>query len=286
MARILKKNLNRSVGGNIVLLLFLLLVGLFMALPLIYSLSNALKPLDEIMIFPPRLYAKKPTPQNFLKLFQLADDFYVPFSRYVFNSVVYSVVATVGHILMASMAAFAIAKHDFVGKKVLTKLVTVSLLFTTAVLFTPKYLIESKLHIINTPWTIIFEVFFYPIGLYLMMNFMGQLDDALIEAAKIDGASEYRIYWSIVMPNVKPAWITACIFAFGLIWNNSGYMYIYREDYKTIPAIVSQIAAGGSSIARMGANYAAFVILLIPPILLFIFSQNRILETMTTSGMK
>lgn len=281
---VFKKNINRSIGGNITVFFFLCLFGVFMALPLVYAISSAFKPLDEIFIFPPRIFVRKPTWDNFIQLGQMTSNFWVPLTRYIFNSVFVSVIGTLGHLLIASMAAYPLAKHKFPGQKVIKQVIVMSLLFTASVTYIPQYIVMSKLSILNSYWALILPVFQMSLGLYLMQNFMQQINDSMLEAARIDRAGEFRIYWSIVMPNVKPAWLTLIIFSFQTIWNGTGGTLIYREDLKVLPAILGQITVGG--IARAGVGAAAALILMIPPILIFILSQNFVIETMSTSGLK
>ena len=209
---------------------------------------------------------------------------WVPLSRYLFNSVFVSIVSTIGHILLASMAAYPLAKHDFVGKKFVGTVVKLSLLFTASVIYIPQYIVFSQLHLINSYLAIILPALQSSLGLYLMQNFMVQIPNAMIEAARIDGAGEAKIFFTMIMPNVKPAWLTLMIFSFQGIWNTTGGTMIYKEEIKTLPSILSQLASGG--IVRAGVTSAATLIMIVPPILLFISSQNKVIETMSASGMK
>ena len=209
---------------------------------------------------------------------------WVPFSRYLTNTVFITVVGTFGHVVIASMAAFVLAKYDFPGGKTFFAVVVTALMFSGYVTGIPNYVIMSKMGIIDTYWAIILPAFAAPIGLFLMKQFMESLPTALIEAAHIDGAGEFRIFWSIVMPNVKPAWLTIIIFSVQSLWNNSASTVIYSEAKKTLVYALQQIQAGG--IARTGQAAAVTVIVMLVPIAIFILSQSRILETMASSGLK
>lgn len=263
---------------------FLVIVGTFMALPLVYAINNAFKPLDEIFLFPPRLFVRNPTLDNFSDLFQLLGDSWVPFSRYIFNTVFITGMGIIGHVLLASAAAYPLAKHKFPGRGPMFQVVVLSLMFTPAVTAIPNYMIMSWLGLVNTYWAIIIPAFSYSLGLYLMKQFMEQIPDALLEAAKIDGASEYRIFWSIVMPNVKPAWMTLIILLFQMLWGADNSSFIYSEELKTLNYAANQIVLGG--IARAGVGAAVALLLMSVPITVFVFSQSQIIETMATSGMK
>ena len=279
-----KRNLNRSLWGNIGVFFVLFLLGFVLFLPFVYVIGAAFKPLDEIFIFPPRMFPRSPTINNFIELGQVVSNFWVPFTRYLFNSLLVSIVATAGHIVLAGMAAYPLAKHDFVGKPIIQAAIRISLLFTAAVTYIPQYIVFSRLHMINTYAAILFPAFQSSLGLYLMQNFMVQIPASMLEAARVDGARELKIFWRVVMPNVKPAWITLMIFSFQGIWNSTGGTMIYKESIKTMPSLLTQISAGG--IARAGVTSAATLIMILPPVLLFIVSQNKVIETMSTSGMK
>lgn len=278
------KRPNRSVGGNVVIFAILIILGIFTALPLIYTIVNAFKPFDEIFIFPPRLYVRRPTLDNFVLLFQLATNMWVPFSRYVFNSLFICVVGTVGHIFIASLAAYPLAKHQFAAKRIINEIIVLALLFTPQVTYIPLYIIMSNLKLIDTYGALIFPAWQMTLGLFLMRQFMTQIPDALLEAAKIDGAHELGIWWRIVMPNVKPAWLTLMILSFQQLWNQTGGSFIFSESLKPLPTLMSQIAAAG--IARAGVGAAVALVLMIPPIILFIISQSSVMETMVNAGIK
>jgi len=282
--RVKEAKISRSTGGTVAIFVFLSILGIVMLLPLYLSVINAFKPIEEIMVFPPKWYVAHPTVSNFVVLNRLATSFWVPLSRYIFNSAFVAVVATFTQIILSSMAAYPLAKLNFVGKKFLNKLIEWALLFGGGVSAYPVYLVMSQLHLINTYWALILPVVASSMNLFLIRQSMSQMEDAVLEAARIDGAGELKIYWSIVMPNMKPAWITATIFAFQSIWASTGGMYIYDESYKMLPSVMQQIAGGG--IARTGATAAASLVMMLPPIILFIVSQNFVIDTMSNSGMK
>ena len=275
---------NRSRGGDVVNFLFLCAVGVFMALPLVYVIVNAFKPLDEIFMFPPRFFVRNPTMNNFSELYIVLADSWVPFSRYVFNTLFITATGTLFHVLFASMAAFALCKIDLPGKNLLFFIVVNSLMFTPAVTGVPNYMIMTNLRLTDTYWSIILPVVGGSMGLFLMKQFMSTVPDALIEAAKIDGAHQMTIFWRVVMPQVKPAWLTLVIFCVQNLWNANGGVYIYTEHMKTLPYALSQIVGGG--IARTGVASTVSLIMLVVPVCTFILTQSNIVETMASSGIK
>ncbi len=281
---VFKQNVNRSLGGNIAILIMLSLFAAFFMLPIIYVIMSAFKPMDEILIFPPRFFVKHPTTSNFTFLSIYANDFWVPLSRYIFNSVFMTICGTVGGLILGSMAAYPLAKHNFPGKNAINQVIVISLLFSAVVTEVPRYIVMSVLGLIDTQWSVILPAASTTLGLYLMRNFMVQINDSMIEAARIDGCGEFRIYARIIMPNVKPAWLTVIVLSFNSVWNNPAASFLYTENIKGLPSILSQLNAGGT--ARMGLAACATFIMMLPPVILFLFSQNLIVETMSTSGLK
>jgi len=275
---------NRSVWGDFGIYFMLLCVAILMVFPLVFSVGASLKPLDELFRFPPTVFPRQPTMDNFSDLFVTLSQSFVPFSRYLVNTVFLTFIGTLGHVLIASMAAFVLAKYDFPGGKMFFSIVVTALMFSGYVTGIPNYVIMSKLRMIDTYWAIILPAFAAPIGLFLMKQFMEGLPTSLIEAAHLDGAGEFRIFWSIVMPNVKPAWLTIIIFSVQSLWNTNASTVIYSEAKKTLVYALQQIQAGG--IARTGQAAAVTVIVMLVPITIFILSQSRILETMASSGLK
>lgn len=278
------KRVNRSTGGNILVFLMLVILGGFMLLPVVYTVVQAFKPMEELFLFPPRFTVSNPTVKNFKLIGQLIDNLWVPFSRYTFNSIFVSAAGTAGNVIIASMAAYPLAKNDFPGKKILFRIVTVALLFSGGVLGLAQYIIMAKLHMINTYWALILPSVATPMGLFLMKQFMEGISTSLLEAARIDGMNEFQIYWSIVMPNVKPAWLTMIIFAFQGMWSMTGGNFIYKEELKMLPTALAQIQSGG--IARAGVAAAANLLMFLPPVLMFLITQSSIMETMAHAGIK
>ena len=279
-----RRHPNRSLSGDMGIYIMLLIVACMMVFPLVFAISSSLKPLDELFRFPPTLFPKHPTLDNFSDLIVTLGQSWIPFSRYLVNTVFITLAGTVGHLIIASMAAFVLAKYEFPGSKAIFNLIVTALMFSGYVTGIPNYVIMSKLGMIDTYWALLLPAFSAPMGMFLMKQFMEGLPTALIEAAKIDGANEVRIFWNIVMPNVKPAWLTVMIFSIQSLWNTSASTVIYSEAKKTLVYALSQIQAGG--IARTGQAAAVTVVVMIVPIIAFIINQSRILETMASSGLK
>ena len=277
--------LNRSVGGDVGITVVLAIFGVFMFLPMYYTIIQALKPLNELFYFPPRFYVVNPTLTNFSDLFNLMGDSWVPFSRYIFNTVLISVGGTFGNLVLASLCAYALAKIDFPGAKGFFWLIQKSLMFTATVTGIVNFITLSMIGWIDTYLAIIVPAWCSTLGLYLMKQFMeSNISTEVLESARLDGASELRTFWSIAMPMVKPGWLTLIVYSFQGLWNSGQSSFIYSEQLKTLNYAISQITAGG--VARAGATAASTVVMMIVPILVFVISQSNTIETMGSSGMK
>lgn len=283
--RIASRRYTRSKFGTFLIFLILTAAGLFSVVPLIYCICTAFKPLDELLIFPPRFFVRRPTIANFTVLPSLISSLKVPFSRYIFNSLFISLATTFIYILISMMAAFSLSKATFKGKNFIFWLVQFALMFNGTTLGVQQYIIFAKLEIIDTYWVYILPQMASTLGVFLAKQYIeGYIPDALLEAAKIDGANYYRVFWSIVMPIVKPAWLTLLLFSFRDIWSMVPSGTIFTESLKTLPQIVGQITSGGT--ARAGSAMAVSVIMMIPPLIVYFISQSNVVEAMSSAGIK
>lgn len=278
------KRLSRSWQGDVLLSILLISFGLFSAYPLVFTIANAFKPLDEIFLFPPKLFPRNFTFANFTDLFNLIGNTRIPISRYFYNTLVITLVGVSGHVFLAALAAYPLAKHKFPGKALINQLIVYSLMFSSLVTAVPNYLVISWLGLIDTHWAIIIPSWGFTLGLFLMKQFMVTIPTELLEAAKMDGAGEYKVFFKVVMPLVKPAWLTVIILLFQQLWSTDGGAYIFSEKLKPLSFALQQIVAGG--IARTGASAAVALLMLVVPISVFIISQSRIIDTMAHSGIK
>lgn len=275
---------NRKTYGDILMLLVIGVLAAFSILPLIMSVGMSLKPIHELFYYPPRILAQNPTLDNFVMLFNLMKTTWVPFSRYVFNTVFITLGATFGHVLLASMAAYPLAKMNFPFARLLNAMVLLSLMFVPAINDVANYLTISAIGWLDTYLAVMIPAVGSSLGLFIMRNYMTTIPDSLIEAARIDGCSNAGIYWRIVMPMSKPAWLTVIILMFQQLWSQNNSQYVYSENLKTLPYALSQITTGG--MIRMGAAQAVGVLMLIVPATVFIVNQTKIIDTMASSGIK
>lgn len=279
------RRLNRSKGGTIALFVFIVVIGFFCAFPLVLIIGNSLKNLSELWKFPPTVFPENPTFKNFKDMFQAMSGSVVPFSRYFVNTVLITVLGTIGNVLFGSMAAYALCKLRFPGRRQIFSLIVKALMFNATVTAIPSYIIMSNLGIVDSLWAIILPTLGSTLSLYLIKQFMEQsIPDSLMESARLDGASEWQVFWKIIMPNIKPAWSTAILLSVQSLWNSSPNMLIYSEEKKTLAYVLAQVSASGLS--RAGVTAAITVLMMSVPIVIFIISQNQVLQTMAASGMK
>lgn len=282
--RLIKPRAGRSFAGRTANFVFLCLLAFVMILPMVYVISNAFKPLDELFVFPPRFFVRNPTLNNFKGISALFSETMVPFTRYVSNTILITVVGTAGSIFVASAAGYVLEKKKFKGKNFIFNMVVTALMFTTAVTAIPNYLIMSRIGVIDTYWSIFLPTFGSSFNVFLMKQFMVNVPDTILEAARVDGAGEQRIFWTIVMPSVKSAWLTLIIFSFQNLWGTTASGTIYSEQLKTLPYAMSQAVSAG--ISRTGESAAISMLMMIVPIVIFIITQSNVMETMMSSGIK
>ena len=277
--------LSRSAGGDVGITIFLIILGVIMFLPLYYVVMQSFKPLDELFYYPPKFYVINPTWDNYTDLFTLMSESWVPFSRYIFNTVFITFCGTFGNLVLSSLCAYALSKIPFPGRKGCFWLVEKSLMIGSTVGGVITFILISWLGWMDTYLALIVPAWASTLGLYLMKQFMEtNVTTEVLESARLDGASELRTFWSIAMPMVKPAWLTLIIYSFQGLWNAGQTNLIYSEQLKTLNYAISQITAGG--VARTGASAASTVVMMAVPILVFVVSQSNIIETMGSSGMK
>ena len=277
--------LSRSAGGDFGVAIFMILLGILMFFPMYYLIIQSLKPLDELFYFPPRMWVSNPSFENFSDLFNLLNTSWVPFSRYLFNTVFITVCGTFGNLIFSSLCAYALSKLPFPGHRFVFQLIQKSLMIGSEVAALMVFVIIAKMGLLDSYWAIIVPALATPLGLYLMKQFIdSNVSTEILESARLDGASEFRTFWSIAMPMVKPAWLTLIIYSFQGLWNTGQNIYIYSEELKTLNFTINQVLLEG--VVRSGASAAATVVMMIVPIVVFVISQSKIIETMGSSGMK
>lgn len=268
-----------------IILLPLIILAL---LPLIYIISTAFKPIEELFAYPPTFFVKNPTFSNFRKLFGAAENTAFPMSLYLFNSIVATVLVVFLGCFISLMAAYALSKRKFKGRKFIFKANQLALMFVGSMLGIPRYLVIKELGLTDTFWVNIIPLLIMPTGVFLLKQFIDDVPDSLIEAARIDGASEFRILTQIVYPVVKPAMATVAILFFQSAWNSTeaSNMFINTEGFKTFAYYMNVLTSAGNGVAGRGMAAAASLIVVIPNIVLFVIMQSKVMDTMARSGIK
>ena len=263
-------------------------IATFMILPIIFIFTTAFKPLDELFLFPPRFFAIRPTLDNFRVLFTQSRTA-TPMIRYLINSIIVTAVVLFFSVIVSSLAAFALSKLKFKGKKLLFEVNQIALMFVAASVIIPRYLVIVNLGLIDTLFAHILPVMAIPVGLFLLKQFIDQIPDSLLEAARIDGASELMVFWRIVIPIIKPALSTMAILAFQTVWNNveTSQFYTTRESMRTLAFYMTTLSATtGNTVAGQGVMAAAALLMFLPNIIIFIVLQAQVMDTVAHSGIK
>ncbi|HHT91884.1 MAG TPA: carbohydrate ABC transporter permease [Clostridiaceae bacterium] len=281
----LKRARKRRDYGAIAITIFLSIGALVSLLPLVYLVCHAFKPMEELFLYPPRFFVKSPTTKNFSDLMNITSESLVPFSRYLFNTILITVAYLFLLVWIGTMACYPLSKHKFPGQKALFTTVTTALMFVAAAAGIPLYIINTRLGLVDRYWVYIIPGLANPTCLFLLKQFLDQVPDSIFEAGKIDGASEWQLYTRIALPLLRNAQATVVILTFGGIWGDAGTAttYIYREQLKTLAFFMTTIGGG---IARAGAQAASALIMVLPGIIMFILQQSRVMDTMAHSGIK
>lgn len=282
-------SINITLKGIILYSFMIALVG-FTVLPLIYMISTAFKPMDELFIFPPRFLVRKPTLNNFYDLLIALSGTVIPFTRYLFNSLFTTLMVVTLTVIVSALGAFGLVKHKPKGGKIVMSLVISTLMFSSHVTQIPNYMIVNNFKMINTYWALIIPKIAVAYNFFLMERFMQQIPDAILESARMDGASEMFTFWKIVMPSLKPAWATLVVLSFISTWNDyfTPLIFTSSEAMKTVPLALQTIAGGpaGTNMGRAGAVGAASLLMTMPTIIIFTAMQAKVIETMVHSGIK
>jgi ABC-type glycerol-3-phosphate transport system permease component len=271
--------------------IILLPLVVFMLLPMVFIFSHAFKPPDELFAYPPRFFVINPTFKNFSDLFSKMSNSGVPVSRYLFNSIIITATTIAASIVVSSTAAYALSKKRFKLKKILFSINTVALMFVPIAVTIPRFLIIEKLNLIDTFWVHILPALAMPVGLFLIKQFIDGIPDEVVEAARIDGASDLMVYWRIILPMIKPAIATIAILTFQATWNNAdtSSLFINDESLKTFAFYLTTLtstSAGANAVAGQGIAAAASLITFLPNLIIFIFLQSQVMSTMSHSGLK
>ncbi len=285
--RINPKKFHKS---QIKFLMYLLPLSIFMALPLIFIVFHAFKPLDELFAFPPRFFVKNPTLINFKNLFSNTSTTGIPMSRYLFNSIFVTALVMIFSIIISSMAGFALSKMKFKFKALIFEINTIALMFVGIAVGVPRFLVIKEIGLIDNFFVHVLPLLTIPVGLFLIKQFIDQIPNSLIEAAKIDGASDFSIYWRIILPLIKPALATVAILSFQSVWNNieTSSLFINMDSKRTLAFYMQTLVTlnNNNTVAGQGMAAASSLIMFVPNLIIFIIMQRKVMDTMAHSGIK
>lgn len=286
----LKNKLKKVTPGWVALYIFMGLLVAFMALPLVYIINSAFKPLDELFIFPPRFLVKNPTLQNFTSLFSTLGGTTVPFIRNVVNSLIQTAGIVFLTCVVSAIGAYGMVVYHPPGSKFLNELIISALMFSPHVTQIPRYLVVNELNLVNTFWALILPSVASAYNFFLMRQFLVSYPRELIEAGRVEGAGEIRIFTKLVLPAMKPVLSTLIVLSFVANWNDyfSALIYTSDEAMRTLPLALQTISggSGAAAIGNAGATSAATMLMTVPTVILFAISQRNVMETMTYSGIK
>lgn len=266
---------------------FLLPFAIFMALPIIYIFSTAFKPIDELFAFPPRFFVQRPTFRNFKDLFVFIG-YGLPVMKFVVNSLIVTAIVVISSVTFSSMAGYILSKKNFKGKKTLFEINKLALMFVPIAVTIPRFLVITRIGIVDTMAAHVLPLIAIPVGLFLVKQFIDQIPDELIDAAKMDGAGDFYIYMKIIVPLSMPAIATIAILSFQATWNNveTSTLFVNDEVKQTFAFYMSTLTNVSNSVAAAGIGAAATLIMFLPNLIIFILMQSRVMNTMSHSGMK
>jgi ABC-type glycerol-3-phosphate transport system permease component len=284
-----RPKLNRIDGTQKILLFALTIGGVFMLLPLVFIFNHALKPYHELFVYPPNFFVRDATFSNFTELLNVTRGTVVPVTRYLFNSVVMTTFAVLGVVIISALCAYPISKHKFPGHQIVLATILLTLMFAPETVQIPRYLVAVNIGIMNNYWGHLLPLFASPVGVFLMKQFMDQIPNELLEAARIDGAREFYVFMRIVIPMTMPAIATVGILTFQMAWGNveTSTLFMQDESMKTFPFFLSTLTSGlANNVARQGAAAAAALIMFVPNLIIFLMLQRKVIATMAHSGIK
>ena len=275
--------------SQIKFIVVLVLLAIFMALPIVYIFVTAFKPLNELFAYPPRFTVRRPTLENFARISSVMEKSDIPITRYLANSLFSALIVVVCTVAMSVSAGYILSKKRFRCKNLLLTINNMALMFVPAAVKIPRYLVMERLNLLDLFVSNILPLLAMPVGLFLIKQFIDQVPDALIEAARIDGASDFTIVWRIIVPIIKPAMVTVAILAFQTSWNSAeeSTLFINTDELRTFAFYLSSLTAGSTTnVASQGMAAAASLILFVPNLIVFIAMQSKVLNTMAHSGIK
>ena len=270
------------------IILIILPLVIFMFLPILFIVNHAFKPMEELFAFPPTFFVKNPTLDNFTKLIKFSRTSGIPLSRYIFNSLIVTLLTVGLALLLTTCAAFALSKIEYKGRSLMLQINQIAIMFVGTAVLIPRYIVICKMGIIDTFWAHVLPLVALPVALFLVKQFVDQIPDSLLEAAHLDGATDFQVYYKIILPMIKPAIATAMVLIFQQVWTNmetSSY-FINDDSLKTLTFYMNTLVNANTGVAGQGVSAAATLIMFVPNLIMFCFCQKSVMNTMASSGIK
>ena len=255
---------------------------LFVAIPFVWMVISSFKPEAEVRAIPPTWWPESVTTDNYVQLFTQLD-----FPTYFLNSAIVAVTVAVGNVVFCSMLGYALAKLDFPGKKVVFALVLGTLMVPGVVTFIPLFVLTTNIGLANSLPGMILPFLAGPFGVFLMRQFILSLPDELIQAARVDGAGELRIFFSVILPLCGPALATLGVLTFLTSWNNFLWPLVVAtsEEKYTLPVALALYSVGQNA-TKYGLLLAGSVVVVLPVLVVFLVLQRRIMQGIAMTGIK
>ncbi|HBG33339.1 MAG: ABC transporter permease [Tenericutes bacterium GWC2_39_45] len=284
----IKINPKKFTMAQVPFLMMVAPVAVFMLMPLLYIFNHAFKPFDELIEYPPKFFVRRPTLENLFELFETATTTGIPVSRYLFNSIVITALVVFLSIFLSTITGYALSKLKFHIKGAISQINTLAMMFVGTAVIIPRYIIIEQMGLVDNFLVHIVPVIAIPVGLFLVKQFIDQIPNELLDAAKIDGANSFQIYWKIVLPLIKPAIATIAILSFQAVWNNADISatYINSDSLKTFAYYMQTLSSSSNVVAGAGMSAVASLIMFLPNLIIFIILQNKVMNTMVHSGIK
>jgi ABC-type glycerol-3-phosphate transport system permease component len=267
--------------SEIIIYIILFIGAMVVLFPFIWMVLTALKPPHEALAYPPIFFPKNPTLDNFIKVFTQ-----VPFSRYLLNSIYVSTVITVSTLFFCSLGGYVFAKHKFPLRDFIFLGVIAKLMIPNQVQLIPMYFITQRLHLIDNLWGIIVPGLMGAFGIFFMRQFFFGVPDSLLEAGKIDGLSEFGLYFKIALPLCKPALATLAIITFIYAWDDFMWPLIIINSQENMTLPLGLAVFEGHYFAQYGLTMAAATVSILPMLIVYLFMQKQIIESMAYTGIK
>lgn len=277
----MKKKKSEYKKHHIIILIFLTIFSLIMMYPMAWMLVTSFKTNADIRANRTKFFPTEWTLEGYRTAFAKA-----PIGQWFLNSMLVVICITVAVIFTSTLIGFVFAKYEFKGKKVLFVILLATMMVPPQVTMIPRYLMIQEMHLFNTIGALIVPGLVSTFSIYMARQFIADLPDSICEAAKMDGAGPFRIYWNIVLPNIKPAIGSIGIFTAMMNWNDYLNPLLMLNDMEKMTLPLGLVIFDTQRVSDMSATMAAASMMMMPMIIIFVLFQKQFIKGMTLSGIK